>query len=174
MHRRIAGAIKRARGKRSAQWLADRTAALGYPITRAQIANYESGRKQSLDIAELLVLAAALNVPPVMLLYPGPYMQECELLPGVRIPELVAVEWVSGHRDWRIENADITDAEREESDLAERNSRPLYLHREYFDAVVERNELVKAGEVGGNDRKLIELYDKRIRELSKEIESLDV
>ncbi len=37
LHRRIAAAIKRARGARSAQWLADETERLGFPISRAAI-----------------------------------------------------------------------------------------------------------------------------------------
>jgi transcriptional regulator with XRE-family HTH domain len=61
----MAAAIKSARASRSAQWLADETERLGYPISRAAIANYESGRKKGLDVAELLVLAAALNCPTV-------------------------------------------------------------------------------------------------------------
>ena len=65
VHRRIVAAIKSARANHSAQWLADETERLGYPISRAQIANYESGRKKGLDIAELLVLAAALRIPPL-------------------------------------------------------------------------------------------------------------
>ncbi|WP_131701347.1 MULTISPECIES: hypothetical protein [Mycobacteriaceae] len=120
----------------------------------------------------MTMIAAALNVPPVILLYPGPYMQECEVLPGAKVPELVGVEWFSGHQDWRFETASLTDAERAESDIAEQNSRPLRLHRQYFEAVIERNALAKADDVGEQDRKLIELYDKRIRELAKEIESL--
>lgn len=96
MHARTARAIKQARGKRSAQWLADRTAELGYPITRAQIANYESGRKQSLDIAELIVIAAALNTAPLLLLYPGPYDANVEVLPGRSASEFDATEWFSG------------------------------------------------------------------------------
>lgn len=109
LHRRIAAAIKRVRsegtvhlngfphgGPRSAQWLADRTAALGYPISRAQIANYESGRKKGLDVAELLVLARALNTTPATLLFPGPYDAPVEVLPGVEVSELDAAQWFSG------------------------------------------------------------------------------
>lgn len=96
MHARIATAIKRARGKRSAQWLADRTADLGYPITRAQIANYESGRKQRLDVAELIVIAAALNTSPVVLVYPGPYQNKVKILPGRESEEFNAAQWFSG------------------------------------------------------------------------------
>lgn len=99
MHARIAGAIKRARGKRSAQWLADQTTELGYPITRAQIANYESGRKQSLDVAELLVIAEALKVPPVALIYPDLPDGQVELLPRNFGPSAGAVWWFTGERD---------------------------------------------------------------------------
>lgn len=95
MHARIAMAIKEARGSRSAQWLADRTAELGYPVTRAQIANYETGRKQTLDIAELLVLAAALDTSPVSLVYPGPYDEAVAVLPVMKISELQAAQWMS-------------------------------------------------------------------------------
>ena len=71
-HQRIAEAIKRGRGRRmTGHELADATARLGYPITRSQIANYESGRKQGLDVVELLVIAAALDVAPLELLFPG-------------------------------------------------------------------------------------------------------
>jgi len=90
IHQRIAEAIRRAREaqKLSAQQLADETQRLGYPITRSQIANYESGRKRRLDVAEITVLAAALNTSPVALLYPGPYDKEIEVLPGVLTTEL--------------------------------------------------------------------------------------
>jgi len=89
LHQRLAAAIRNAReGRMSAQELADETARLGYPISRSQIANYESGRKRRLDVAEITVLAAALNTSPVALLYPGPYDKEIEVLPGVLTTEL--------------------------------------------------------------------------------------
>lgn len=92
LHQRIAGRIRDARrGRLSAQQLADATAALGYPITRSQIANYESGRKQSLEIAELLVLAAALGVPPLSLLFPEQPDRQVEMLPGVHTSTLNAM-----------------------------------------------------------------------------------
>lgn len=90
-HARIGTAIKNARGKRSAQWLADRTLAMGYPMTRAQIANYESGRKQSLDVTDLVVIAAALDVPPIALLYPELPDGMVEVVPGESISSIEAV-----------------------------------------------------------------------------------
>lgn len=97
LHARIAAAIKKHRGAgRSAQWLADKTAELGYPISRAQIANYESGRKKNLDIAELLILAAALDVPPMVLLYPDLPAGQVEIIPGRIGTSWVAYLWATG------------------------------------------------------------------------------
>jgi transcriptional regulator with XRE-family HTH domain len=96
LHRRIAAAIRSARGNRSAQWLAEETKRLGYPISRAAIANYESGRKKGLDIAELLVLAGALRLPPLTLLFPELPDGAVELLPGIRTTSWNAATWFSG------------------------------------------------------------------------------
>jgi transcriptional regulator with XRE-family HTH domain len=97
LHKRIAGAIRDARhGRLTAQELAEATAALGYPITRSQIANYESGRTRSLDIAELLVLAEALDVSALSLLFPGPADHHVEVLPGKVVRTLDAVKRFDG------------------------------------------------------------------------------
>lgn len=78
---RIARAIKAARGDRSAQVIADETARLGLPLTRDTLANIENGRKKSVDIPELLVLAKALGVPPLSLIYPDLVDVEVRALP---------------------------------------------------------------------------------------------
>jgi hypothetical protein len=96
LHRRVVAAIKAARGSRPAQWLADETERLGYPISRAAIANYESGRKKGLDIAELLVIAGALRIPPVALLFPQLPDGPVEVLPGTETTSWEAAEWFSG------------------------------------------------------------------------------
>ncbi|MDO3177737.1 helix-turn-helix domain-containing protein [Mycobacteroides abscessus] len=95
VHQRIADAIKKARGKRSAQWLADRTGELGHPISRAQIANYESGRKKGLDVVELVVLAAALEIPPLWLLVPSIF-GSVEVLPDREVGGTTALGWLIG------------------------------------------------------------------------------
>src|SRR5436189_2455562 len=92
-------AVRSARGSRSAQEIADETARLGYPLSRSQIANLESGRKRSLDIAELLIIAAALEVPPVTLLYPDLPNGEVEVLPGQFVSSTVALLRFTGERD---------------------------------------------------------------------------
>jgi hypothetical protein len=96
LHRRMATAIKAARASRSAQWLADETERLGYPISRAAIANYESGRKKGLDVAELLVLAAALRIPPLTILFPELPDGQVEVLPGVQTTNWDGAAWFSG------------------------------------------------------------------------------
>lgn len=96
LHGRVATAIKRARSGRSAQWLADETDGLGFPISRAAIANYESGRKKGLDLGELLVLAAALRVPPLVLLFPDLPDGSVEALPGLTVDSWEAAAWFSG------------------------------------------------------------------------------
>ena len=97
LHARIAQAIRTARqGRLSAQQLADETERLGYGISRSQIANYESGRKKSLDVAELLVIAAALRVPPLQLLFPEQPDDDIEMVPGQRTSTFHAIAWFTG------------------------------------------------------------------------------
>lgn len=98
LHKRVALAVKHARERQgiSAQQLADTTANLGYPITRNTLTNYENGRKQSLDVAELVVLAIALEVPPIMLLFGGHPDDPIEVTPGHAIPTVGALAWFSG------------------------------------------------------------------------------
>jgi transcriptional regulator with XRE-family HTH domain len=80
----------------SAQQLADRTAELGMPIPRSVLANLESGRRETVSAAELIVLAAALNVAPIELICPTGYDEQAEILPGRMVDSLSAVRWFTG------------------------------------------------------------------------------
>jgi hypothetical protein len=96
--RQIGAAAKRTRGSRSATWLAERTAELGHPISATIISKLDSGhRGDVLSVPELLVLAAALDIPPSMLLFgdgfPG---GETEYLPGRKASNFQAAQWFSG------------------------------------------------------------------------------
>lgn len=91
--RRTALEVRRLRGKRSAQWLADKTGELGSPVTRAVISDLELGRRRYVTTAELIVLAAALETAPITLLYPPPYDEIVELVPDVTEAKIAAVEW---------------------------------------------------------------------------------
>jgi len=66
----IAAEIRRHRigHKMSAQKLADRCEQLGFAVPRSVLTNLENGHREALSIAELLVIAAALGVPPARLL----------------------------------------------------------------------------------------------------------
>lgn len=76
----------------SASALADATEGV---ITRDTIANLESGRKRVIDIAELIVLAKALDVAPVSLLYAR--TNDVEQSPGVVTSGLDATLWFAGY-----------------------------------------------------------------------------
>jgi hypothetical protein len=97
--RRIGLAVKKARGKKSAQWLSDETAKLGYRISPTVIAKLDSGHRGSvLGVAELMVLAAALDIPPGLLLFPGYPTGDVEFLPGRETYTNAALDWFSGER----------------------------------------------------------------------------
>jgi hypothetical protein len=97
---RVGRAIKDGRGGRSAAWLSNRTAELGYRVSPTVIAKLDSGHRGSvLSLAELIVLAAALDTSRVVLAYPGPYGDELiETLPGVEASNYAAAEWFSANR----------------------------------------------------------------------------
>jgi transcriptional regulator with XRE-family HTH domain len=77
----------------SAQKLADRCTELGLPMHRDTLANLENGRRASVTIAEVLILAAALDRAPVALLYPTADPEELtEYLPGVELTNFDAYQ----------------------------------------------------------------------------------
>jgi transcriptional regulator with XRE-family HTH domain len=94
----IAGEVRRYRKDRdmSAQKLADRTAELGYEVPRSVIANLESGRRSDVSLAEVLVLGAALQVPPMLLAFPAGRVEQVEVIPGVSVPPWDALFWSTG------------------------------------------------------------------------------
>lgn len=85
--------------KRTASEVARRTAELGYPVSRGAIAQIESNsRSGKVDVAELLILSLALDIPPVLLLFDKfPSSAEpVEVLPGLEASVEDGVRWVSG------------------------------------------------------------------------------
>ncbi|WP_336819491.1 hypothetical protein [Gordonia sp. MMO-8] len=81
---RIAETAKsvRERNNWSAREISDRTKELGYPISRDTITNFEIRRKKVLDVPELIVLAEALYVDPLLLLFPDLVDGKVEYMPG--------------------------------------------------------------------------------------------
>lgn len=80
----------------SAQELSDACTALGLPFSRSTIANFESGRRPTLSVAELLVLARALQVPPVLLVFPLGIAEQSEISPGEVVDTWDAAQWWGG------------------------------------------------------------------------------
>jgi transcriptional regulator with XRE-family HTH domain len=93
------------RPRMSVQRLADRTAELGMLIPRSVLANLESGRRETVSVAEVLVLAAALNVAPIDLICPVGFDKQTEMLPDRTMEPLSAMRWFAG--EWKL---DIDDA----------------------------------------------------------------
>ncbi|NUL43866.1 helix-turn-helix transcriptional regulator [Cellulosimicrobium funkei] len=58
------------------------TEALGYKMLRTTLANLEAGTRKNISVSELVVLAEALNVSPLELLYPITNTEPLEYLPG--------------------------------------------------------------------------------------------
>ncbi|UQE74705.1 helix-turn-helix domain-containing protein [Gordonia sp. PP30] len=105
---RAATSIKaaRERTKTSAAKLSERTAELGAPVSRSVLSDLETGRKRSLDVSELLVIAAALGVPPIFLLYPGLSDDQIDVLPGLRSSSRDAARWFNGEAITATNNDD--------------------------------------------------------------------
>lgn len=97
---RIAGEIRRLRGDRSGQWLSDRTAELGQRVSRSTISEIETGRRKSITVADLILLAAALETAPIALVYPAPYGTDAiRVVPHVNGSKTWALQWFSGLLD---------------------------------------------------------------------------
>jgi transcriptional regulator with XRE-family HTH domain len=137
---RVAAAVRDLRKMRgrSAQWVADRTTDLGYPISRATIADLENGRRKWVTISELMILARALNAPPIALLYPEPLDDDLiEILPGLQGSKMVGLQWFSGESDTPAPG--ICD----DADEYRRNLKPVADARRISDLVSQKLTLMK-------------------------------
>ncbi|AZK95593.1 MULTISPECIES: helix-turn-helix domain-containing protein [Streptomyces] len=98
----VAGEVRRRRRRRgwSAQDLADRCEGLGHPIPRNVIANMESGRRATLPLVDVMILAAALETYPVCLIFPVGYIEETQELPFQElVPTWDALRRFTGEED---------------------------------------------------------------------------
>ncbi len=89
----IAAQMRQWRGKRrlSAQALADRTAALGMEVARTTLADLENGRRESVRVPELLIIARALDISPADLLAGN---GGAEVSPGDPMSRADAAAWL--------------------------------------------------------------------------------
>lgn len=98
----VAGEVRRRRKEMgwSAQDLADRCERLGHPIPRNVIANMESGRRASLPLVDVMVLAAALETYPGCLIFPVGYVDRTQELPFQDlVPTWDALRRFTGEQD---------------------------------------------------------------------------
>lgn len=97
---RVGKAVARRRTKlgMTAVDLADRTRELGYPISRVAISKIENNaRAGKIDISEVTVLAAALQIPPILLTYPDLPGGEVRALPNIEsVESYKALRWFIG------------------------------------------------------------------------------
>lgn len=104
----VAGEVRRYRNERglSAQQLSDACSNLGMPIPRSVLANLESGRRTTLTVPELLILAKALGVPPLLLVFPVGRRELTEALPGREVPTWEAARWFTGEEPFPTRHGD--------------------------------------------------------------------
>lgn len=94
--------LRRARGMNRDQ-LGDECTALGVVLSGSAIANIETGRRdpegrrrREVTVDELVVLAKALRVPPVLLLFPLGTRDTVEVLLGRHVEVWQALQWFIG------------------------------------------------------------------------------
>lgn len=87
----------------SAQKLADLCAEIGHPIPRDVISNLENGRRATVPVTDLIVIAEALQVPALSLIFdPAVAGNEVERVPGTKCYLWEAADDFAGHRSAKL------------------------------------------------------------------------
>lgn len=189
---RIGRAIReqRQRARLTAAELSEKTAALGYQVNRVAISKLENGnRNGKFEITELIVLAEALNVPPILLLYPDIPDGAVEYRPGLEVDSWLAANIFTGehtqHGDTRTnalplilmrqhdallgEHKRASKARAEAEANAQKAGRPgdhAGDTKEFFDAREALTELAHAE----NEQQRIEIQIARLRDAMRQID----
>lgn len=141
----------RLRQEMTVQALADRCAELGLPIGRVTLTKLERGIRQAVSPSEVMVLAAALGVPPIELVLPIGIGEQMEILPGQMLDSLDAVRWFCGdlkldviggvvtelRRPWAGEESSVVLIENHDRLAREWNDRRSAATRAALDAAAE-------------------------------------
>lgn len=173
---RVGSEIKRLRGKRSGQWLSDRTDELGYRVARTTISELENHKRKYIGVHELVVLARALDTAPAAMLFPGPYDESVDVLPGVPDSQFYALQEFSGesHLVLNSDDAEIESARRFERNIEHlRIARQIHALRAQQVAFLrwwESLEEPPAGDDYWNGRKVVADYQERIDLLQQQLE----
>ncbi|WP_143545712.1 helix-turn-helix domain-containing protein [Rhodococcus sp. 14-2470-1a] len=133
----------------TAATLARRCSELGFPVTRVAISKIENNSRQGkLEVSELIVLARALRIAPVQLLYPHIPDGRVEYLPHSVVRETVALDWFVGRGKMHLDAHDqklLEIAQRSSPDELSENRRKLDENREYDEAVLRVQILDELG-----------------------------
>ena len=147
----VADQVRKHRERRgiSRDELAKRCADLGAPqLTYSALVNIETGRKgeskkrrRDVTVDELAVLARALGVPPVALLFPVGSVEEVNVLPGRPAPTWDALRWFTGEsalpsrvgEQWGVSASDFGDWEADRAGLTSYRWHETYVNRWYKD-----------------------------------------
>jgi len=124
----------------SVQQLSDAIARLGVTIERPVLSNLLNGRRNTVSVAEWLLLAAALQVPPLLLLFPVGRVDVVEPVPDFEVSPLIALHWAetgrlpahapTGSDEWPPTPCPVEPAADKDARLIERTRR----HRELIGA----------------------------------------
>jgi transcriptional regulator with XRE-family HTH domain len=79
----------------TAQELSNRIGRAGGKLTRQAVSNIERGVR-GVSIPELMMLAKALDVPPLLLICPVAQVETIEIIPGLPTDTWQAAKWVTG------------------------------------------------------------------------------
>jgi hypothetical protein len=157
---------------------------LGYWVSPTVIAKLDSGhRGDVLSVAELVVLAAALDTAPITLLYPGPYddteqgricsASETEVIPRVKFGDYLASQWFSALLPWTEDSMDQGKLPKSRRTYA-RNVRALRKAREIAElhAGLVARAIPESGESVEDFLALNDRARQRIAELRSELADL--
>jgi transcriptional regulator with XRE-family HTH domain len=137
----------RKRADLTAAMLSARCAERGLPLDRNVITKIERGHRNSVTVDEVMVLAAALDIAPVLLLFGVGTETESEPLPGEVREPFRAAQWFAGERPFpgADDGADLDDIA---DDWGHASGSPLWLYRAHNAAQTgERDALRRAADM---------------------------
>lgn len=166
--------VQRLRGERSQLWLERQTEELGHRVSRGGLSQLESGNRRSISVAEWLVLAAALEVPPLLLLWPQYPDGRIDMLPGFKADAFSGHKWVAGNYSLKWE---VVEQQGDPEPVLTNQPVPLVaLVKEANETLPPFEEIM--GMLGGDADQVaaakasLSAYKKRERELKRQIEAL--
>lgn len=100
----------------SAQNLSNRTAALGFEVKRSVIAEMENGKRSTVSLADVFILARALAVPPIALIVPLE-SDDMRLLPNELLDVWKSFDWITGRKNLSAVPAHLFDIDSNEEEV---------------------------------------------------------